>query len=138
MAGKDSGERLWPFPMDPDFDTALKSSVADVLQCTVSSEADHILAAVFLKKFVHKDINWVHLDLSPAAKSGAKSFAALHLLLPNILSHTVMTIKTGKTVFKPCVHVRVRVRGRWPSRRTRACHDRGNGIRCSCHHVSRS
>jgi leucyl aminopeptidase len=72
VAGKDSGERLWPFPMDPDFDTALKSSVADVLQCTVSSEADHILAAVFLKKFVHKDINWVHLDLSPAAKSGAK------------------------------------------------------------------
>jgi hypothetical protein len=36
VAGKDSGERLWPFPMDPDFDTALKSSVADVLQCTVS------------------------------------------------------------------------------------------------------
>ena len=70
VAGKDSGERLWPFPMDPDFDTALKSSVADVLQCTVSrsllthtrsllncktltscstpSSADHILAAVFL------------------------------------------------------------------------------------------
>ena len=53
---------------------------ADVLQCTVISEADHILAAVFLKKFVHKDINWVHLDLCPAAKSGATSFAHLHLL----------------------------------------------------------
>eukprot|EP00802_Teleaulax_amphioxeia_P009260 Tamp_09276.p1 GENE.Tamp_09276~~Tamp_09276.p1 ORF type:complete len:614 (+),score=112.62 Tamp_09276:187-1842(+) len=69
-AGKDSGERLWPFPMDADFDAALKSSVADVLQCTVSSEADHILAAVFLKKFVNKDVKWVHLDLCPAAKPG--------------------------------------------------------------------
>jgi leucyl aminopeptidase len=72
MAGKDSGERLWPFPMDADFDAALKSSVADVLQCTVSSEADHILAAVFLKKFVNKDVKWVHLDLCPAAKPGTR------------------------------------------------------------------
>jgi leucyl aminopeptidase len=31
-AGAASGERLWPFPMDPDFASALKSTVADILQ----------------------------------------------------------------------------------------------------------
>jgi leucyl aminopeptidase len=39
-------------------------------QCTVSSEADHILAAVFLSKFVAKDVHWIHLDLAPANKPG--------------------------------------------------------------------
>ena len=44
--------------------------VADVLQCTVSSEADHILAAVFLNKFVHDQTSWIHFDLAPAVKPG--------------------------------------------------------------------
>ncbi|MCB1598205.1 MAG: leucyl aminopeptidase family protein, partial [Gammaproteobacteria bacterium] len=46
-AGQDSGERVWPFPMDEDFDDDLKSKVADVSQCSTSSEADQILAARF-------------------------------------------------------------------------------------------
>ncbi len=42
-AGRRSGERVWPFPADADFDEALKSDVADVLQCSVDNEGDHIL-----------------------------------------------------------------------------------------------
>ena len=30
---RDSGERVWPFPNDPDFDDDLKSKLADVAQC---------------------------------------------------------------------------------------------------------
>jgi leucyl aminopeptidase len=35
QVGARSGERVWPFPMDEDFDEMLKSDVADVKQCSV-------------------------------------------------------------------------------------------------------
>jgi leucyl aminopeptidase len=69
-AGRDSGERVWPFPLDDDFDESLKSSVADTLQCTLEGDADHILAARFLKKFVSDDIIWVHVDLAASNHKG--------------------------------------------------------------------
>ncbi|HYX38479.1 MAG TPA: leucyl aminopeptidase family protein [Oligoflexus sp.] len=69
-AGRESGERVWPFPMDPDFAECLKSDIADIKQCRVSGGVDHIEASLFLKEFVGKDIPWVHLDLSAAENSG--------------------------------------------------------------------
>jgi leucyl aminopeptidase len=69
-AGRDSGERVWPFPLDEDFDETLKSDIADTLQCTLEGEADHILAARFLQKFVDSDIDWVHMDLSASHHKG--------------------------------------------------------------------
>lgn len=62
--GRTSGERVWPFPMDEDYDTQLESKVADIKQCSMEGEADHILAARFLNRFVDKTIPWVHVDLS--------------------------------------------------------------------------
>jgi leucyl aminopeptidase len=69
-AGRDSGERVWPFPLDKDFDEALKSDIADTLQCTLEGEADHILAARFLNRFVDEKINWVHVDLAASSHKG--------------------------------------------------------------------
>ena len=69
-AGRESGERVWPFPLDDDFDESLKSSVADTLQCTLEGEADHILAARFLQKFVDEEIDWVHIDLAASNHKG--------------------------------------------------------------------
>lgn len=66
--GTDSGERVWPFPMDADFDDEIKSDVADVLQCSISGEADQILAARFLQKFVPTDTPWIHIDLSAVVR----------------------------------------------------------------------
>ena len=82
-----SGERIWPFPVDDDYDDDLKSDIADILQCKVSTEADHIYAAAFLKKFVNPRYHhhqqhyyliiltiistpWIHLDLGSAYKPG--------------------------------------------------------------------
>jgi leucyl aminopeptidase len=48
----------------------LKSDVADVKQCSVDNQGDHILAARFLKRFVPADLPWVHLDLSAAQHKG--------------------------------------------------------------------
>jgi leucyl aminopeptidase len=66
--GVASGERVWPFPMDADYEEELKSSVADILQCSIAGEGDHILAARFLKRFVPKGSAWVHVDLSAATR----------------------------------------------------------------------
>jgi leucyl aminopeptidase len=69
-AGSSSGERVWCFPMDADFDTDLESTMADVLQCTTEGKGDHILAARFLNRFVPKNIAWLHLDLAAGARTG--------------------------------------------------------------------
>ncbi len=67
-AGRASGERIWPFPFDADFDKALESGVADIRQCAPQGEADHILAARFLHRFVKHDVPWIHLDLASATR----------------------------------------------------------------------
>lgn len=69
-AGAASGERVWPFPMDEDFDSDLESKIADVMQCTPDNKGDHILAARFLSRFVGADIPWVHLDLAAGQRTG--------------------------------------------------------------------
>jgi leucyl aminopeptidase len=66
--GRESGERVWPFPNDPDFDDDLKSKVADVAQCASSGEADQILAARFLQRFVPENTPWIHMDLAAALR----------------------------------------------------------------------
>lgn len=68
-AGRASGERVTLFPMDDDYDKALESKVADVKQCTLEGEADHILAARFLRRFAG-EAPWLHVDLSSANCAG--------------------------------------------------------------------
>ncbi|MCZ6805218.1 MAG: leucyl aminopeptidase family protein [Proteobacteria bacterium] len=69
-AGEDSGERVWPFPLDEDFDDMIKSDIADVKQCSQESGVDHILASRFLQRFVKNDTPWIHMDLSSSNKKG--------------------------------------------------------------------
>jgi leucyl aminopeptidase len=69
-AGIQSGERVWCFPMDPDFDEALRSETADIKQCSADGQGDHILAARFLSRFVPDEIPWIHMDLSAGQHKG--------------------------------------------------------------------
>jgi len=77
-AGRASGERVCLFPLDEDYDPALDSKVADVKQCTLDGEADHILAARFLQRFTHKR-PWLHVDLSASSCSGGLGATASDL-----------------------------------------------------------
>lgn len=70
QAGRDSGERVWPFPLDEDYDKALESDVADIKQCSRESGQDQILAARFLQRFVKNHAQWIHLDLSSSRCKG--------------------------------------------------------------------
>jgi leucyl aminopeptidase len=68
-AGNQVGERVWGFPLDSDYDGELESKIADTKQCSTEGEADHILAARFLNRFVD-DIPWLHMDLSASNNKG--------------------------------------------------------------------
>ena len=68
-AGQACGERVVAFPQPEDYDEALESQVADVKQCTLEGEADHILAARFLSRFV-AERPWLHVDLSATRCKG--------------------------------------------------------------------
>jgi leucyl aminopeptidase len=69
-AGRASGERVWNFPFEPDYDAELESKIADLVQCAVDGKGDHILATRFLSRFVPAAIPWAHVDLSSATRSG--------------------------------------------------------------------
>ena len=62
-AATSSGERIVVFPYPEDYDSSLDSTVADVKQCSMEGEADHILATRFLSRFVG-NTPWLHMDLS--------------------------------------------------------------------------
>ena len=94
-AGRHTGERVWPFPLDKDYDRALDSEIADVKQCSPNDEADHILAARFLSRFAGT-VPWIHLDLAAASCKGGLAHVptqvtgfgvrlSLHLLLDEVL-----------------------------------------------------
>ena len=68
-AGKSSGERVWAFPMDADYDDELESRIADIKQCSLEGDADHIHAARFLRRFAG-DGPWIHMDLSASSCKG--------------------------------------------------------------------
>ena len=77
-AGKASGERVCVFPQDADYEPALDSKVADIKQCTLEGDADHILATRFLSRFVGKT-PWIHMDLSACSCSGGLGAVATDL-----------------------------------------------------------
>jgi len=74
--GKQVGERLCAFPQDEDYEAELESKVADIKQCTLAGEADHILATRFLKRFVEHDTPWLHVDLSSSRCEGGLGIVA--------------------------------------------------------------
>ncbi len=76
QAGQQSGERVCTFPMDEDYEPALDSKVADIKQCTLDGEADHILAARFLKRFVEHETPWLHMDISASRCEGGLGMVA--------------------------------------------------------------
>lgn len=64
--GSRVGERFWPMPLWKEYAAPLKSDVAD-LKNIATREGGAIYAAVFLKHFVPKDVDWAHLDIAGPA-----------------------------------------------------------------------
>ncbi|QJQ32353.1 leucyl aminopeptidase family protein [Sphingomonas lacunae] len=82
-AGKERDDPLWRLPLWDGYDEMLKSDTADMTNSPAGGFAGSITAALFLRRFVPKDIAWAHFDTfawRPSAKPGrAKGGAALGL-----------------------------------------------------------
>ncbi len=68
-ASADTGERMHEFPLPKDYAEKLDSKIADLAQCTMTGEADHILAALFIQRFT-RNLPWLHVDLSASSSEG--------------------------------------------------------------------
>lgn len=61
-ASKKSLEKVWEFPLWPEYEENLKSDVADLKHISEDSDAGVIIGAAFLKNFVN-GIPWAHIDI---------------------------------------------------------------------------
>ncbi len=71
--GDEEDDPLWRMPLWARYEYRLNSPIADTNNVAVGSFAGCITAALFLKKFVPKDIAWAHFDTyawRPASKAG--------------------------------------------------------------------
>jgi leucyl aminopeptidase len=102
-AGRASGERVWNFPSEEDYDADLESKVADVIQCTIDGKGDHILATRFLARFVPPEIPWAHVDLSSSTRSGGLAHVStevtgfgVRFALELLLRQNILKVLAGK------------------------------------------
>ena len=63
--GKETGERVWPMPLGPEYDKMIDSKFAD-MKNTGGRYGGSITAAQLLQRFVDKT-PWVHLDIAGTA-----------------------------------------------------------------------
>lgn len=64
-AGKETGERVWRMPLDPEYDKMIDSRFADMKNIG-GRYAGSVTAAQFLQRFV-EDTPWAHIDLAGTA-----------------------------------------------------------------------
>ena len=62
-ASKQSGDKVWPMPLDQFHRSKVAGSISDYKNWTSGVNAGAIMAAAFLEKFVNKT-PWAHLDIA--------------------------------------------------------------------------
>jgi leucyl aminopeptidase len=81
--GRERDDAVWRLPLWDGYDDMLKSDTADITNSPAGGFAGSITAALFLRRFVPKEINWAHFDTfawRPAPRPGRpKGGAALGL-----------------------------------------------------------
>lgn len=66
-AGQRSGDRVWPFPMWPEYKSYVKGTISDLKNIGPERTAGSICGAVFLQHFVGEGIPWAHVDIAAVA-----------------------------------------------------------------------
>jgi len=62
-AGLKTNERVWRFPLWPEYIELIKSDIADLKNISGEGEAGSITAAMFLKEFIG-ECRWAHIDIA--------------------------------------------------------------------------
>ncbi|MDP5274219.1 M17 family metallopeptidase [Chengkuizengella axinellae] len=66
--GNELGEYVWQMPLIEEYEQMLNSEYADISNNTTMTQAAHITAALFLRKFVPQ-VKWAHIDMAGTAES---------------------------------------------------------------------
>ncbi len=62
-SAKAQGEKMWPLPIDDEYQQFIKSDIADIRNTGSGKGAGATIGAWFIKEFV-EDTPWVHLDIA--------------------------------------------------------------------------
>src|SRR5436190_4302126 len=73
-AARASGELAWRLPLHEDYDEAIKSRYADIMNAVEDRKAAPITAAQFLARFAG-DTPWAHLDIAGTAWNSGKPYS---------------------------------------------------------------
>ncbi|HSX12010.1 MAG TPA: leucyl aminopeptidase [Rhabdochlamydiaceae bacterium] len=65
-AGEETHERLWRMPLYSEYKELLKSKFADIKNAG-GRQAGSITAALFIERFIKKQLPWAHLDIAGTA-----------------------------------------------------------------------
>jgi len=88
--GRELADPLWPMPLWAGYDDELASKVADLNNVSAQAFAGAVIAALYLRRFVTRCPDWVHVDLfawNPKDRPGrpvgaeAQAVRALHAYL---------------------------------------------------------
>src|SRR5690349_11467518 len=63
QSAKAQGEKMWPLPLDDEYEQFIKSDIADIRNTGSGKGAGATIGAWFIKEFVD-DTPWVHLDIA--------------------------------------------------------------------------
>ena len=66
-AGQAVEEPLWRFPLGDAYDKGIDTPIADMKNMGPRGEAGSIIGAVFLQRFIKKNMPWAHLDIAGMA-----------------------------------------------------------------------
>src|ERR1700733_7553375 len=65
-SAKAAGEKMWPMPIDDDYQEMIKSGIADIRNTGSGKGGGAITAAWFIKEFA-EETPWIHLDIAGTA-----------------------------------------------------------------------
>ncbi|MBT2189342.1 leucyl aminopeptidase [Sphingobium nicotianae] len=63
VAGQLTGDKLWRFPLSPDYDKLIDSPIADMKNIGPRFGGS-ITAAQFIKRYIQDGVKWAHLDIA--------------------------------------------------------------------------
>ena len=84
-AGEQANDRCWPFPLWPEYQDAITSQHADMMNTGINSPGA-ISAGCFLSRFAD-GTPWAHLDVAGTAFTYTKSLSATGRPIPLLLSY---------------------------------------------------
>ena len=62
-SAKAAGEKMWPMPMDDEYQEMIKSNIADIRNTGSGKGGGASTGAWFIKEFA-EDTPWIHLDIA--------------------------------------------------------------------------